>query len=269
MSLRHKPLRVAAVATACAVAGAALYGAGAATAGQSTANSTHEPYNIGLLVKDIDTYYGTTADANGVYQASADSPYAKDLARRSTRPRGSTSTRRPARRCTRARSPPSSSTSTTRCCSASTTRSATTTRTTRTTWAAYVEQGRPPGRLRQRRTGAVRREEGRRGLLQLGPERGAALRRRREPEEDRRRGEPRRRPHVPQGQGQPAVLPERLRHPRHLDLHDRAVQVRYPQAHREGPRVRDRRQLRRPVLGPRRRLRRPTYKLPNPTYFVS
>ncbi|GGQ96625.1 HAD family acid phosphatase [Streptomyces asoensis] len=76
----HKPLRIAAVAAACAVAGAALYGAGAATAGQSTANSTHEPYNIGLLVKDIDTYYGTTPDAGGVYQASPTSPYAKDLA---------------------------------------------------------------------------------------------------------------------------------------------------------------------------------------------
>ncbi|MEU6274841.1 HAD family acid phosphatase [Streptomyces populi] len=77
----HKPLRIAAVAATCAVAGAALYGAGVATAGQSTANSTHEPYNIGVLVKDIDTYYGTTADSNGVYQASPDSPYAKDLAR--------------------------------------------------------------------------------------------------------------------------------------------------------------------------------------------
>ncbi len=77
----HKSLRIAAVTAACAVTGAALYGAGAATAGQSTANSTHEPYNIGLLAKDIDTYYGTTLDANGVYQASADSPYAKDLAR--------------------------------------------------------------------------------------------------------------------------------------------------------------------------------------------
>ncbi|MET8098930.1 HAD family acid phosphatase [Streptomyces sp. NPDC005236] len=77
----HKPLRLAAVAAACAVAGAALYGTGVATAGQSTANSTHEPYNIGVLVKDIDTYYGTTADSNGVYQASPDSRYAKDLAR--------------------------------------------------------------------------------------------------------------------------------------------------------------------------------------------
>ncbi|MFF3514621.1 HAD family acid phosphatase [Streptomyces sp. NPDC002573] len=76
----HKSLRIAALVAACAVAGGALYGAGAATAGQSTANSTHEPYNIGLLVKDIDTYYGATLDSNGVYQASADSPYAKDLA---------------------------------------------------------------------------------------------------------------------------------------------------------------------------------------------
>jgi predicted secreted acid phosphatase len=77
----HKPLRIAAIAATCAVAGAALYGTGVATADQSTANSTHEPYNIGLLVKDIDTYYGTTLDSNGVYQASSDSQYAKDLAR--------------------------------------------------------------------------------------------------------------------------------------------------------------------------------------------
>jgi predicted secreted acid phosphatase len=77
----RKSLRAAAVGAACAVAGAALYGTGAATAEQSTANSTHEPYNIGLLVKDIDTYYGTTLDSNGVYQASSDSQYAKDLAR--------------------------------------------------------------------------------------------------------------------------------------------------------------------------------------------
>ncbi|MEU6475873.1 HAD family acid phosphatase [Streptomyces sp. NPDC047017] len=77
----RKSLRVAAVAAACAVAGGALYGAGAATAGQSTANSTREPYNIGLLTKDIDAYYGTALDANGVYQASPSGPYAKDLAR--------------------------------------------------------------------------------------------------------------------------------------------------------------------------------------------
>ncbi|GGV81320.1 MULTISPECIES: HAD family acid phosphatase [Streptomyces] len=77
----NKPLRIAAIAAACAVASATVYGAGVAGAGQSTANSTHEPYNIGLLTRDIDTYYGTTQDADGVYQASPDSPYAKDLAR--------------------------------------------------------------------------------------------------------------------------------------------------------------------------------------------
>lgn len=77
----HKPLRIAAVAATCAVAGAALFGSGAATAHQSTANSTHEPYNIGVLVKDIDTYYGAALDSDGVYQASPTSPYAKDLAR--------------------------------------------------------------------------------------------------------------------------------------------------------------------------------------------
>ncbi|MGQ4385657.1 HAD family acid phosphatase [Streptomyces sp. SAS_270] len=77
----HKPLRFAAIAATCAVAGAALYGTGAATADQSTANSTREPHNIGLLVGEIDTYYGTTLDSNGVYQASKDSQYAKDLAR--------------------------------------------------------------------------------------------------------------------------------------------------------------------------------------------
>ncbi|MFF2517256.1 HAD family acid phosphatase [Streptomyces sp. NPDC058086] len=77
----RKSLRAAAIVAACAIAGGALYGTGVATAGQSTANSTHEPYNIGLLVKDIDTYYGATLDSNGVYQASKDSQYAKDLSR--------------------------------------------------------------------------------------------------------------------------------------------------------------------------------------------
>jgi predicted secreted acid phosphatase len=76
----RKSLRAAAIAAACAVAGGALYGTGVATAGQSTVNSTHEPYNIGALVGDIDTYYGTALDSNGVYQASKDSQYAKDLA---------------------------------------------------------------------------------------------------------------------------------------------------------------------------------------------
>ncbi|MYX31289.1 Secreted acid phosphatase [Streptomyces sp. SID8381] len=77
----RKSLKATVIAASCAVAGVALYGAGAATAGQSTANSTHEPYNIGLLTKDIDTYYGTALDADGVYQASPSSQYAKDLAR--------------------------------------------------------------------------------------------------------------------------------------------------------------------------------------------
>lgn len=77
----HKSLRIAAATAACAVAAGVLFGAGAATAHQSTANSTHEPYNIGLLTQDIDKYYGTTADSNGVYQASSTSEYAKDLAR--------------------------------------------------------------------------------------------------------------------------------------------------------------------------------------------
>ncbi|MEU6401963.1 HAD family acid phosphatase [Streptomyces sp. NPDC046985] len=76
----RKSLRAAAAAAACAVAAGALYGAGAATAGQSTADSTHEPYNIGLLTKDIDAYYGAALDADGVYQASRYSPYAQDLA---------------------------------------------------------------------------------------------------------------------------------------------------------------------------------------------
>jgi predicted secreted acid phosphatase len=77
----HKPLRFAAIAATCAVAGVALYGTGAATADQTSAKTTAEPHNIGLLVTEIDSYYGTKADANGVYQASPDSPYAKDLAR--------------------------------------------------------------------------------------------------------------------------------------------------------------------------------------------
>ncbi|MFF8732589.1 HAD family acid phosphatase [Streptomyces sp. NPDC015171] len=77
----HKTLRIAAAVAACALAGGALYGAGTATARQTTANSTHEPYNIGQLTQDIDAYYGTAADADGVYQASPDSRYAKDLAR--------------------------------------------------------------------------------------------------------------------------------------------------------------------------------------------
>ena len=74
----RKSLRAAAAGAACVVAGAALYGAGAATAGQSTANSTHEPYNIGLLTKDIDTYYGTTADSKFCPECGAPMGEAKD-----------------------------------------------------------------------------------------------------------------------------------------------------------------------------------------------
>ncbi|MGW1022687.1 HAD family acid phosphatase [Streptomyces sp. NPDC002577] len=78
----HKPIRIAAVvAASCALAGAALFGTGVASADRPTENTTAEPHNIGLLVKEIDSYYGTTLDSDGVYQASDDSPYAQDLAR--------------------------------------------------------------------------------------------------------------------------------------------------------------------------------------------
>ncbi len=60
-----------------------------------------------------------------------------------------------------------------------------------------VRAARRGGRLRQPRAGPVRRGQGRRGVLQLGPERGPALRRRREPEEGRRRREPRHRARAP------------------------------------------------------------------------
>ncbi|MEV0524451.1 HAD family acid phosphatase [Streptomyces sp. NPDC050439] len=77
----RKSLRVAGIATACAVAGAALYGTGAATADNAPARHTAEPQNIGLLVGEIDDYYGAYEDADGVWRSSPDSPYAKDLAR--------------------------------------------------------------------------------------------------------------------------------------------------------------------------------------------
>ncbi|MGW5125605.1 HAD family acid phosphatase [Streptomyces sp. NPDC004069] len=76
----RKSLRIAAVAAACALTGSVFYGASMATADPSKDKATPEPYNIGLLVSDIDAYYGTKPDSNGVYQASPDSPYAKDLA---------------------------------------------------------------------------------------------------------------------------------------------------------------------------------------------
>ncbi|MGA4848113.1 HAD family acid phosphatase [Streptomyces sp. G5(2025)] len=77
----RKSLRLAGMATACTVAGAALYAAGAAGADQAPPRPTKEPHNIGLLVGEIDAYYGATKGADGVWKASPDSPYAKDLAR--------------------------------------------------------------------------------------------------------------------------------------------------------------------------------------------
>lgn len=77
-------VRVASIAAACAIASGALYGAGVATAGDNgkvtEARHSSEPHNIGRLVTEIDEYYGTTKDANGVYQSAADSDYAKDVA---------------------------------------------------------------------------------------------------------------------------------------------------------------------------------------------
>lgn len=77
----RKSLRVAGLATACTVAGAALYTAGAAGADQAPPRATKEPHNIGLLVGEIDAYYGAAKGADGVWRSSPDSPYAKDLAR--------------------------------------------------------------------------------------------------------------------------------------------------------------------------------------------
>ncbi|MFC7303480.1 HAD family acid phosphatase [Streptomyces monticola] len=79
----RKSVRVVSIAAACAIAGGALYGTGVATAdGDRVTEAKHsaEPHNIGLLVKEIDEYYGTTLDGDGVYQASPKSPYAKDVA---------------------------------------------------------------------------------------------------------------------------------------------------------------------------------------------
>ncbi|MCQ4208809.1 HAD family acid phosphatase [Streptomyces longispororuber] len=71
----------AATATVAALALSGLAVVGSADAGPTTGHSTAEPHNIGLLVKEIDSYYGATQDADGVWQASADSQYAQDLAR--------------------------------------------------------------------------------------------------------------------------------------------------------------------------------------------
>ncbi|NBE56550.1 HAD family acid phosphatase [Streptomyces boluensis] len=85
----RKSFRAASIATACALAGGALWGAGIATADtdSDTANSRttearsgNEPHNIGQLVGEIDAYYGITQGDDGVYRASADSDYAEDVA---------------------------------------------------------------------------------------------------------------------------------------------------------------------------------------------
>ncbi|MGW0732032.1 HAD family acid phosphatase [Streptomyces sp. NPDC002851] len=83
----RKPVRLTLIATACALAGGALYGTGAALAedaperARAADTRTSEPHNIGVLVQEIDDYYGTEQDENGYYHASLDSPYAKDMAR--------------------------------------------------------------------------------------------------------------------------------------------------------------------------------------------
>lgn len=78
----RKSLQAAGVLASVAVAGAVLYGTGAASAdGHAADRHSAEPENIGLLVGEIDNYYGATQAADGSWQASAHSPYAKDLAR--------------------------------------------------------------------------------------------------------------------------------------------------------------------------------------------
>ncbi|MFE1952409.1 HAD family acid phosphatase [Streptomyces sp. NPDC059524] len=73
--------RVIGVAAACALAAGVAYGTGTASADRPSASTTAEPHNIGLLFKEIDSYYGATQDADGVWQSSPDSQYAQDLAR--------------------------------------------------------------------------------------------------------------------------------------------------------------------------------------------
>ncbi|MHC5263763.1 HAD family acid phosphatase [Streptomyces sp. UC4497] len=74
----------AATATVASLVLAGVVTAGSADAGgANSANdkTTAEPHNIGLLTKEIDSYYGAKQDADGVWQASPDSPYAQDLVR--------------------------------------------------------------------------------------------------------------------------------------------------------------------------------------------
>ncbi|MEV0845118.1 HAD family acid phosphatase [Streptomyces sp. NPDC049954] len=77
----RKSLQVAGVTAACALAGTLVYGAGAAGAHGGSQQAGHEPQNIGLLVGQIDDYYGAQQQADGTWTASEHSDYAKDLAR--------------------------------------------------------------------------------------------------------------------------------------------------------------------------------------------
>lgn len=257
----RKSLRAAALGAACVVAGAALYGSGVASAGQSTANSTHEPYNIGLLTKDIDTYYGTTLDSNGVYQASATSPYAKDLARidASAKKYIDAAVRKHHKGVNAAvvfdiddtllLSLDYEKKNNYGYSSAS--------------WAAYVAQANRPevfgtpalvkyaaskgvavfynsGLTEAQRTSAVD------NLKKVGADINLDA------------------DHMfLKNTANPPSYLSSCATMRHLDLHHRAVQVRYPEAHRV-PRLRHHRQLRRPVLGPRRGLRRQDVQAPEP-----
>ncbi len=148
--------------------GGALYGTGVATAGQSTANSTHEPYNIGLLVRDIDTYYGATLDSSGVYQASKDSQYAKDLSRLESDAKRYID--RAAHKAKHRGEKPAVVFDIDDTLLLSLDYEKKTNYTYNSaSWAAYVAQA-TSGRLRYPRTRRVRRVQGCRGLLQLGPE---------------------------------------------------------------------------------------------------
>lgn len=77
----RKSLRAAGITAACALAGTLVYGVGAAGAHGGSGRVGHEPDNIGLLVGQIDDYYGATQQADGTWTASSHSDYAKDLAR--------------------------------------------------------------------------------------------------------------------------------------------------------------------------------------------
>nr|WP_237536828.1 HAD family acid phosphatase [Streptomyces sp. SID5785] len=63
------------------MAAGVAYGTGSASADRPSGRTSAEPHNIGLLVQEIDSYYGAAQDADGVWQAAPDSQYAEDLAR--------------------------------------------------------------------------------------------------------------------------------------------------------------------------------------------